>query len=436
MVVRPKPQTIVPAKLNRDLSCLWQDMSLAIPYWDSKGSGQTPRELINPTADLGGIFASGKWADTPRGQAYGDSGFQSYSRSDATTYSTQWTCDDGATVQFVAWQAPSLPVSYQRVISLLRNGVFQQGSWAIQYRSNAVRVVYDAGSGLNTGTFNASPKVGFNSLLAVRDGAAETVQVCLNGEDLGTQSLAAGSISDIGATPLEIMCFGPAYVLSAFVARGVLIAPSTARLLHKDPWAWVRPRPLLRGLSYGSAPSGEGVGEASGSATVTGVGQASVKAIGASSGAATVTGVGSSTGTSEGVGSSVGQATVDGIGKSRIRSFFSVTGLATVTGSGAAEAETTGSAAGAATVTGVGQSSGAGEGVGQAIGVATVTGLARSEIEATFAVTGQATVTGFAGGDAITSEWDRQMSDHQIPGSFGWYLQKALTTGKFIGLKD
>lgn len=139
-----------------------------------------------------------------------------------------------------------------------------------------------------------------------------------------------------------------------------------------NPWSLFKASD--RRLWIEPAPSSEGVGSASGSATVSGVGASIVSTSGSSSGAATVSGVGSFTSEGGGAGSSSGVATVSGVG--------------------ASIAASTGSASGSASVSGVGGSVAAGSAVGSSNGSATVTGVGASIAASAGTASGEAVVTG------------------------------------------
>lgn len=132
------------------------------------------------------------------------------------------------------------------------------------------------------------------------------------------------------------------------------------------------------------APSNQGAGSASGSATVSGTGQAVVSAQGSSSGIASVSGAGISTaasmGTSTGTASvasqegceglSTGNAAASAVGTTGISATGSSSGIATVTATGTTGISATGSVTGTATVTATGSAHF--EGVGSAQGSAAV----------------------------------------------------------------
>lgn len=137
-------------------------------------------------------------------------------------------------------------------------------------------------------------------------------------------------------------------------------------------------------------PTGDTAGSATGTCTVTGVGQSIVTTVGSAAGTCTVAGVGQSRVAV--VGSAAGTCTVSAASLTFIFAVGAAAGTCTVSGTAQSLAQTAGSAVGTCTVTGVGASGVTA--VGAAAGTCTVEGIGASTVPVTGNATGSCTVTG------------------------------------------
>lgn len=232
-----------------------------------------------------------------------------------------------------------------------------------------------------------------SATLSVGAAAAESENIVFGARTGGTGFLLNGQLSY-------------AYVYNRAISQ------EESLRLFRNPWQIFK-APSRRIWVAASTPSGDGVGSASGTSTVSGVGASIASSIAASSGTSAVSGVGSAvvesvgsaSGTSavDGVGASStggssgsasGTSAVLGVGASSAASDGVANGVASVSGIGASTHAATGSADGIATVSGVGDSVQAGSAVGSASGSSTVSGVGASVVAAVGSSSGSSTVTG------------------------------------------
>ncbi|MDJ0512810.1 MAG: hypothetical protein QNJ62_05135 [Methyloceanibacter sp.] len=458
---RPEQYNASLATVDPHWAKVWRKPALLLPYWEEMG-GEDFSDLANPTAAMTGNPTASlpSFVGTPYGSALLPNGTARFD-SDAVSYDGQWSLQDDAFSLFYAcWidatftQTPAFDLALQR-------GNFQSwaGSWICRFlpaggSANKIRFqARDASAASRSYDFNALWNTpGLRTILFVREGTE--VRQYTDGvlRETNTATYPVGSFApaqngdDLRFGQVSVSSGGKAHFLSAFIANDCILSAEDARALHDDPWAWVRPKEHVP-IVVTAAPAGS-VGEASGQATVTGAGQAVREATASASGSATVTGIGAGgagaiasasgqatvTGTglatANALGSANGLATVLGVG-STAGSTASATGLASVLGTGQAPHNTTASAAGLATVTGVSEIGS----VASASGAATVTGISLSAVEGVGQASGQATVQGVGSGTGLNI-WDLPLSEHNIPGTFGWLMQRLLKKSEFIALKD
>jgi hypothetical protein len=101
-------------------------------------------------------------------------------------------------------------------------------------------------------------------------------------------------------------------------------------------------------------------------------------------------------GTTDGVGSASGTCTVSGVGASLVASVASASGSCTVAAVGAASSASVASASGTSTVSGVGTSAGTGSGAGTATGTSTASAVGAAAIASIFSAVGTCTVNGIS----------------------------------------
>jgi hypothetical protein len=168
--------------------------------------------------------------------------------------------------------------------------------------------------------------------------------------------------------------------------------------LYADSFQMFR-RLYVPDIIHSSGGGSDGVGAATGSATVSGGGASAAASAGSSAGVGAASGVGSSTVAS--VGSSAGVATASATGSATAAGVGSSAGTGAASSVGSSTAAAVASSAGVATVSGVGSSASSGSGVGSSDGVATVSGVGASVAASAGASAGIATASGV--GSSVSS---------------------------------
>jgi hypothetical protein len=268
--------------------------------------------------------------------------------------------------------------------------------------------------------------------------AAGTVTLYINGIPQTTTATSTGPITNNNTTTIN----GGTHTGSRINQQAALmfwnrgLSAREVKQLYADSFAMFR-RELVPVIIHPAAGSGGSVASASGTCTVTSVGQSTAATAGSAAGTCTVAGIGAASSASLGsaagtctvvgvslsgsvasasgtctvlatgqsaanaAGSAAGTSTVSGIGTSEASSVGAASGACTVLATGRSASASVGSAAGTSTVTSVGRSSAASS--GSAAGTSTVTSVGQSTAAGVYSAAGTCTVLGVSPGESVAS---------------------------------